>query len=105
HARQGAGAPSRPARGDAGELPDLPQRRFALAAEVRRQGGDGAHRPLDGRAEEAGREEIDPADYRNSQFDNYQMDQGGPVSEAPPLAPDTAVSDVAQLPPLTEEES
>src|SRR5205814_2809322 len=67
-----------------------------LAAPVRCQGGDAAHRSLDRRP-------------RRAQAEAVHVAQGKAVSSAAELVPAgpaaNAVSEVAQLPPLTEEQS
>src|SRR5207248_678896 len=96
-ARQGAGAALRAARSHRAELPGLPWRSGAVAAALRREGGDAAHRPLERRA-------------RRPQAQGLPLAEGAAMSSvaeelSPAGPPATAVSEVAQLPPPTEEES
>src|SRR6185436_13908697 len=96
-ARQGAGAALRTRRSHRAVLHGLPWRAVAFAASVRREGGDAAHRSLDRGPRRAQAEARDLARGQEVSSVAEELVPAGP--------PATAVSEVAQLPPPTEEES
>src|SRR5262249_11708504 len=101
-ARPGAGAPVRARRPDAADLHGLPRRRVALAQGLRREGGHGPHRPLDRRSRGPQEARAKPP-ARKAAGDVAEAVKAEELVPAGPAA--GAVSEVAQLAPLTEEQS
>src|SRR5215813_11190985 len=96
-ARQGTGAALRPGRPIGPELPGLPRRPVPVPQALRSEGSDAADRSLDGRAGRPEAEAFGIAEARALTSTAEELVPAGP--------PAHAVSEIAQLPPPTDEES